>query len=317
MPARIRLVVTAGPLDGRGHLGRALSLAEALAERGTSAELQLLAGSMSSNEAARAAAASLAVVAVGAEAVPRGIAVVVDLPDPRAAPAVDPDRLLVMDDRDTFAGRAAVVVQASQPTWNGPGSAGTVLAGYDFVPISAAVRGRRAAALDSAVPVVGRRVVACFGGADPRDVTGRLVGSLTAIDAEVEVIVGPSYRGSTDGWPVTPVRDPDDLVERLAGADVVVLGAGTMKFDAACLGRPVILLAVADDQLPVGPAFAATGAARFLGDGRTIQPAAVAAEVGKLLADPAARAALGSRAAEVVDGLGADRIAAVLERIAD
>ena len=62
MPARIRLVVTAGPLDGRGHLGRALSLAEALAERGTAAELQLLAGSMSPNEAARAAAASLAVV---------------------------------------------------------------------------------------------------------------------------------------------------------------------------------------------------------------------------------------------------------------
>ena len=198
-----------------------------------------------------------------------------------------------------------------------PGSAGTVLAGYDYVPISAAVRRRRAAALDSAVPAVGRRVVVCFGGADPGDVTGRLVGALAGLDADVEVIVGPSYRGSTDGWPVTAVRDPEDLVERLATADVVVLGAGTMKFDAACLGRPSILLAVADDQLPVGPAFAATGAARYLGDGRTIEPAAVARAVGELLLDQAARAALGSRAAEVVDGMGAERIAAVLERLAD
>jgi spore coat polysaccharide biosynthesis predicted glycosyltransferase SpsG len=319
MPARIRLVATAGPLDGRGHLGRALSLAEALAERGTAAELQLLAGSMSPNEAARAAAASLAVVAVGeeAEAAPPGVAVVVDLPDPRIAPAVDPDRLLVMDDRDTFAGRAAVVVQAAQPSWNGPGSAGTVLAGYDYVPISAAVRRRRPAGLDAAVPALGRRVVMCFGGADPGNVTRRLVGVLADIDAEVEVIVGPSYRGSTDGWPVTAVRDPADLVERLAGADVVVLGAGTMKFDAACLGRPAILLAVADDQLVVGPAFASTGAARFLGDGRTIVPGVVARAVEGLLADPSARAALASRAREVVDVRGADRIAAVLERLAD
>ncbi len=157
----------------------------------------------------------------------------------------------------------------------------------------------------------------CFGGADPGDVTGRLVGALASVDADVEVIVGPSYRGSTDGWPMTAVRDPEDLVERLATADVVVLGAGTMKFDAACLGRPAILLAVADDQLPVGPAFAATGAARYLGDGRTIEPTAVARAVGDLLRGHTARAKLGARAAEVVDGLGADRIAAVVERLAD
>lgn len=313
MPARIRLVVTAGPLDGRGHLGRALSLAEALAQRGTGAELQLLAGALSANEAARAAAASLPLVTE--EVAPR-LAVVVDLPDPRAAPAVDPDRLLVIDDRDTFAGHAAAVVQPSQPRWNGPGTAGTVLAGYDYVPISAAVRQRRAAAVEAVVPAAGRAVVVCFGGADPGDVTGRLVGALAALDADIEVIVGPSYRGSIEGWPVTGVRDPADLVDRIAGADLVVLGAGTMKFDAACLGRTAILLAVADDQLPVGPAFAATGAARFLGDGRTIEPELVAREIAELLRDHAARERLGARAAEVVDGEGAHRIAALLERLA-
>ena len=220
MPVRVRLVVTAGPLDGRGHLGRALSLAEALAERGAAAELQLLDGSLGPNEAARAAAASLAVVGSD-EAIPPRAAVVVDLPDPGAAPAVDPDRLLVIDDRDSFAGRAAVIVQPSQTEWRGPGSAGTVLAGYDYVPISAAVRRRRAAALGAGAPAVGRRVVVCFGGADPGDVTGRLVRALAGLDAEVEVIVGPSYRGSTAGWPVEAVRDPADLVDRLAHADLV------------------------------------------------------------------------------------------------
>lgn len=316
MPARIRLVATAGPLDGRGHLGRALSLAEAMAERGMPAELQLLAGSLGPNEARRAADASLAMVPAGTVAAPR-TGIVLDLPDPGALPAVDPDRLLVIDDRDAFAGRAAVIVQPSQPRWTGPGAAGTVLAGYDYVPIAAAVRRRRAAAVGAEVPRLGRRVVVCFGGSDPADVTGRLVGSLAALRADVEVIVGPSYRGSTAGWPLAAVRDPADLVERLATADLVVLGAGTMKFDAACLGRPAILLAVADDQSAVGPGFAAAGAARLVGDGRTIDPGVVAAAVEDMLADRTTRASLGSRAAQIVDGLGGDRIAAVLETLAD
>jgi spore coat polysaccharide biosynthesis predicted glycosyltransferase SpsG len=90
-----------------------------------------------------------------------------------------------------------------------------------------------------------------------------------------------------------------------------------MKFDAACLGRPAILLAVADDQSAVGPGFAATGAAWFIGDGRTIDPALVGATAEDLLADRSTRVSLGSRAAEIVDGLGGDRIAAVLETLAD
>lgn len=315
MPARIRFIATAGPVVGRGHLGRALTIAEALAERGVPAELQLLAGSLSPNETRRADAASLRVVPADSEAV-RGAAVVVDLPDPQAAPAVEVDRLLVIDDRDVFAGHAVVVVQPSQPRWSGPGHAATVLAGYDYVPIAAAIRHRRAATLEAPTPSVARRVVVCFGGSDPAEVTGRLVGALAALDADVTLIVGPSYRGSTDRWRITAVRDPADLVERLAAADVALLGAGTMKFDAACLARPALLLAVADDQLPVGPAFAATGAARFLGDGRTIEPEAVARAVAELLADPLARASLGRRAADVVDGHGADRISDVLERLA-
>jgi UDP-2,4-diacetamido-2,4,6-trideoxy-beta-L-altropyranose hydrolase len=108
---------------------------------------------------------------------------------------------------------------------------------------------------------------------------------------------------------VAPRRDPADLVERLASADLVLLGAGTMKFEAACLGRPMAIVAVADDQLPVGPAFAATGAARYLGDGRTVEPDAVIRVVTELLADHRAMRALAETAASVIDGRGADRVA--------
>ncbi len=112
------------------------------------------------------------------------------------------------------------------------------------------------------------------------------------------------------------VRDPFDLPHRLASADLAVVGAGTMKFEVACLGRPAILLAVADDQLLVGPSYAATGAAVYLGDGRKIATAAVAAAVAGLIADTARLESIGRAASDLIDGRGADRISTAILSLA-
>ena len=316
MPPTIRFVVMAGPLDGRGHLARALSLAEARWGDGTTMELELVTGALTGGERDRAFAVGLREVEAGERPAPATVAVV-DVPEPGPiAAGFDPSRLAMFDDRDGFGGRATIVIQPSQPVWRWTGDAATVLAGYDYVPVSAAIRRRRSIGVASARDRR-PRVLVCFGGSDPARVTERLVRVLAAsLDAEVEAIVGASYAGSTDGWPVPVRRDPSDLVERLATADLAVLGAGTMKFEAACLARPMVLLAVADDQLPVGPVFAATGAARFLGDGRTVDPVALAHSVAVLLGDPAALAEMGTMAARLVDGEGADRIAVAVERMA-
>ena len=185
---------------------------------------------------------------------------------------------------------------------------------FDHVPVASAIRQRRERGAIAADPLP-PTVLVCFGGSDPDRVTERLVPAIAQAAggrATVEVVIGASYSGSTDGWPIEPVRDPPDFVERMATADLVVGGAGTMKFELACLARPMLLLAAADDQRPVGPAFAATGAARYLGDGRTIDPATVADAVRALLADDQAREVLGTTAARIVDGGGADRIARVV-----
>jgi spore coat polysaccharide biosynthesis predicted glycosyltransferase SpsG len=316
----VRLVATAGSFQGHGHLARALSLAEARWKAGTVLELELVDGTLSDGERGRAEAVGVRQVA-GGDRPTAGTLVVVDVPEPGSVAArFDPMWLAVFDDRDAFDGRAAIIVQPSQEVWRGTGEARWVLAGYDYFPISAAVRRRGSTALGApAEPARGHarrpRVVVCFGGSDPSDVTGRLVPALMSLDADLEVVVGPSYRGATDGWSAPVRRDPPDLVERLATADLALLGAGTMKFEAACLARPMVLLAVADDQPPVGSTFAATGAARYLGDGRTIDPTDVVDAVAALLADPHARTELGSAAARVIDGGGADRVAAAIERL--
>ena len=306
----IRLVAAGGPAIGHGHIARAIALGSALVGRGATVELDLLAGTLTPGELSRATAAGLAVLEGGAFT-PEADVVVMDVPNPAAeAWRYAPDRLVVFDDRDAFPGRAAVVVQPSQPAWSGPGEAGTVLAGYRYVPIDAAYVERRGMAALTGMSGPGHpRVVVCFGGSDPADVTNRVAGALAATTPSLEVVVGASYHGAFTGGAAALVRDPADLPGRLATADLAIVGAGTMKFEVACLGRPAVLLAVADDQLPVGPPYAATGAAAYLGDGRTSSPAAVTAAVEGLLADKVRLEAMGRTAAELVDGRGADRIA--------
>jgi spore coat polysaccharide biosynthesis predicted glycosyltransferase SpsG len=82
-----------------------------------------------------------------------------------------------------------------------------------------------------------------------------------------------------------------------------------MKFEVACLGVPAILLAAADDQLEVAPLYAATGVARYLGDGRTTDPEIVRAAVARLLDDHQLRSRMAVTARDLIDGLGAARIA--------
>jgi hypothetical protein len=307
VPARVRLVASAGPRIGRGHLARALSLGEADWGDDVELELALIEGEPTPSDRDRATEAGIRVVDDGAAG--PGTIVVLDVPHPAEASVGghDPGRLVVFDDSQRFDGRAALVVQPSMPWWLGRADAGRVVAGYAWVPIGASWRavdqGRRPGR-DGRRPVV----LVCFGGSDPDAVTGRL-SAVVAGDAtwDTRVVVGHDYAGPPPDGDV--VRDPDDLPSLVADADVVLLGAGTMKFEVAALGRPAILVAVADDQRRVGPAFARTGAARWLGDGRTVDPAVVHRAVANLVADPTARETMSAAARRTIDGRGADRLA--------
>lgn len=319
-PRRVHLVAASAPETGGGHVSRVFALAGALVGRGAEVSATFLGGEPR-GEAAREGAR----LGLRDGPIPGDTLVVADLPEADAASELAAaDRLVVFDDRDAFTGSARIVVQPSLPEWAGPGRADRVLAGFEYMPLSGryrALRDRQASRRGRAGVAV-PRVVLCFGGSDPARVTERLAPALVVAAARavpawtLEVIVGAGYAGTAgidDGVAAAAfpmVRDPADLPERLAEADLAIVAAGTMKFEVACLGRPAILVGVADDQLPVGPVFAATGGADWLGDGRTFDPARLSDAVAELIGDPARREAMGLRGAATVDGLGADRLAA-------
>lgn len=288
-------------------------MAEALTAAGTRATLGLLRGEPTAAEVDR-----LRDLGVRSEEPSELDAVLVDLPDPNEIGDRWPaNRLAIFDDREWFRGAAALVIQPSLERWSGPARAERVLAGYAYAPIRASLRELAASTRQGDEAT---EVLVCFGGSDPADVGGRVAPAIAVSGAwSTTIVVGPDYRGrlSDTGDAAVVVRDPPDLDRRLATAALVVGGAGTMKFELALLGRPMVLLAVVDDQLPVGPPFAAAGAARYLGDGRTIDPAEVATAVASLMADAPARAAMTERARALVDGRGADRIAAAMLQLGE
>lgn len=307
----LRLLASAGPGEGRGHLARALALAEAAQELGIRTSIALARGEPSEVERGRADAAGVEFETP--ETLRRRPApLVVDLPDPNDAGSAALEWATVFDDSHLLAYPVRVVVQPSLPTWAPtPGArAGRTLVGYVFAPLGRSVLRaavERRPRHDRATP----RVIVCFGGSDPHDVTARLGGALTADPRwSLDLVVGPDYRGTAETRGLAVRREPPDLVARLAAADVAVLGAGTMKFEAAALGVPAVLVAVTDDQVPVGPPFAATGAAAWAGDGRRVDPATVVALLAALALNPGRCAELARRGPEVVPGDGARRIVA-------
>jgi spore coat polysaccharide biosynthesis predicted glycosyltransferase SpsG len=308
-------VAATGPALGAGHAARALSLAEALFAQGAAVTFELDQGELEGELAARFAQLGLRPGTAPDDAI-----VVVDLPELGAARHLaSPDRLVVFDDRDAFSGRATIVVQPSLPRWSGSGVSGRVLAGYEYAPVGRRFRDlrddRRRRPAGAARGRL-RTVLVCFGGSDPDGVTERLADALARGSSwRATAIVGGHHRPAAS-LPIEVVRDPADLADRIADCDLALIGGGTMKFEVACLGRPSMMLAAADDQLAVGPPFAATGAAVWLGDGRTVDPDFVRRAVEALVVDDERLATIADRALAVVDGRGADRIASTLLELA-
>lgn len=103
-----------------------------------------------------------------------------------------------------------------------------------------------------------------------------------------------------------------DLPDRLARADMAVLAGGLVKYEAAALGVPSLLLALVPHQEPLARSFAESGAALFCGQSEDLAPEDLARAIDLLAGDPGQRRALSEKGRELVDGRGLTRLGALL-----
>jgi spore coat polysaccharide biosynthesis predicted glycosyltransferase SpsG len=171
-----------------------------------------------------------------------------------------------------------------------------------------------------------KSLIILMGGTDSSGSTAHLVRALAGRLPRVRktLIVGPNFarpaeleralRAAGDGTFVVR-RDPRDLPDLLARADAAVTLGSDTSLELACVGTPTVLMEEAPHERRQARRLARAGCGIFVGSKREATPSRLLAALGRL-DDPAARARMSRAGRALVDGRGAERLAAILRRLA-
>ncbi len=108
------------------------------------------------------------------------------------------------------------------------------------------------------------------------------------------------------------VENASDMPDLMAWADIAVSAAGTTCWELAFMQVPALLLILAENQRPNAEELARMGAALNLGWHEDATPPSMAEALRGLLSDAEGRSSMARAGAGLVDGRGAERVAAVL-----
>lgn len=163
------------------------------------------------------------------------------------------------------------------------------------------------------------RLLVAFGGADPTGETEKVLGALAMpalASLSVDVAVGaanPRFAaicGRADARGGTRVHVDAERIDRLIdAADLAIGAAGVSALERCARGLPSLLIAVADNQVPIAQALAQRGAAVYLGRAREVDEERIARAVGGVAAMPDLVRTMAQKAADTCDGHGARRVA--------
>lgn len=294
------LVVLAdsGPRIGFGHVGRCLAILEELDGR----------AAVAVRDPATVRVLTTRGVPLAAPDAPAPV-LLVDRRRPTSAGEVARMRasgrsVCLLDDEGT--GRTVADLVVDPPTgcaW--PPAGGRRLAGFEHALLRHEVRAAAGHGLS------GVEVLLSMGGSDPEGLTAPLALALRAAGVSVLSVLGPTYRGPQPDGEV--LADARDWPRALAGARLLVGRFGHTLLEAAHVGTPALALATNERAAVEATAFAAHGTAEATRVGGAGDVGDVVVRVLALLSEPDRLASMAARGRELVDGLGAARVAAALQ----
>jgi len=169
------------------------------------------------------------------------------------------------------------------------------------------------------IPVLGRKILITMGGSDPDNITSRVIDALTQANAEgleAIVVVGggnphlESLRrlAAQCGGFVRLLRDPSNMPDLMAWADLAVIAAGGTLWELLSLGCSVLSYARNPVQAQIISQLNDEGVVRGLGYPQDCSPARTAAALVELASSRERRARLSQLARARIDGHGAERV---------
>lgn len=208
---------------------------------------------------------------------------------------------------------------ASERTFASPQRSLSHLAGIDAAVVRAQVLAQREARTPpSAVP----RVLIVMGGTDPHGVTARVVAAFDRLPAGLQITVIDPRRSDdvrsaarSSRHSVEVLGFVDDLPAIARRHDLAVTAAGTSVWDFACMGLPMALVCVADNQRTGYRQVVERGLAIGLGEPPHQSIDARIGLLADLLQSPESLAETAAALKRIVDGLGSWRIVASWEQL--
>lgn len=171
------------------------------------------------------------------------------------------------------------------------------------------------------IPGIARKVLVTFGGADRNNVTLKLMEALPLVDVEgisVMVAVGgwnPHFSQLTAGARRSPLRirlrrDPSNMPDLMAWADVAVSAAGITTYELAFMGLPSLLVVTSNNQSLMAEQLSAKGVATALGWHYQLSCSEIARAISNLSAEKDTRERMSRAGKELIDGEGVRRVLA-------
>lgn len=166
-----------------------------------------------------------------------------------------------------------------------------------------------------------QRVLICFGGSDPADLSRRTARILARFGrrADYRLVIGPHYGPREDLRSLVREMHSFTLLERLyslademAMSDLALISGGTLVYEACALGRPALVISQNEEQAKEADHLALQGAIEHAGSHDGLSDQEILVAIRDLWDDPHRRAALSTSAARLIPRDGAERAAAAI-----
>ncbi len=167
------------------------------------------------------------------------------------------------------------------------------------------------------------RIFISFGAADPDGLCiPATIAALVAGADSVDIAVGQacphiqSIRKLADANPKVALYTNAQMASLMTNCDLAIGAAGSTAWERCCLGLPALMVVTADNQKHIASALEQSGAARVVKISKTEPHKEFQTAISELLNTPERLMEMAKTAYRHCDGLGVDRVAAVLGQMA-
>jgi UDP-2,4-diacetamido-2,4,6-trideoxy-beta-L-altropyranose hydrolase len=168
------------------------------------------------------------------------------------------------------------------------------------------------------IPEIARTVLVTLGGADPDNVTGKVIEALAPFDIQVKVVVGgsnphlPDLQRAFEGLKTQPAKielivNPTDMPGLMAWADLAIAAGGSTAWELAFMGLPSIFVILAENQVGIATELESAGFGVCLGRGADFDKGELQIALRRVLENPAERHRTSIAGRNLVDGMGCHR----------